>query len=136
MCVGRPEASSRLSDSAYAHIDFRDLIPGWIIHDTGLGKVEHALEYAHGVGGAGAVDAVRGDPGDGGIILCDPVELLLDLQDFATGCSDAQVIAGPGGGHTGYGHSGVDVHVAAIIVTYDLNGGVAFIAQILGTPLA
>lgn len=129
-------SSSRLCDPAHAHIDLRDLIPGRIVHNTGLRQIEYTLEHAHGVRRTGSVDAVRRDSGDGWIVLRDPVELMLDLQYFAAGGADAQVIAGPGGRHTGYGHGCVDIHVAAIVIAYDLDGSVAFVTQILGTPLA
>ena len=61
--------SARLGESADSHEDFRDLIPGGIVHDSGLGKIEDSLEHSHGFGGSGAVDAVGGDPGDGGVVL-------------------------------------------------------------------
>lgn len=49
--------SPRLRNPAHAYIDFRDLIPGWIVHDTRLGQVKDPLEGAHGVCGAAPVDA-------------------------------------------------------------------------------
>ena len=63
----------RLCDSAHAHIDFRDLIPGRIVHNTRLRKVKDPLEGAHGIGGIVPVDAVGGDSGDGGVVLGDAV---------------------------------------------------------------
>lgn len=65
--------SPRLRDPAHTHIDLRNLIPGRIIHDPGLGKIEDTLENPDCLGGAGAVDAVRRDPGDGWVVLGDTV---------------------------------------------------------------
>lgn len=65
--------SARLCDPADPHIDFRDLIPGRIVHDTGLGKIKNTLEGAHRIGGSGTVDPVCGNTRDGRIILGDAV---------------------------------------------------------------
>ena len=61
--------SARFGKSADPHENLRDLIPGGIVHDSGLGKIEDPLEHPHGFSSAGAVDAVSGDSGDGGIVL-------------------------------------------------------------------
>lgn len=127
---------TRLCDPAYAHVDFGDFIPGRIIHDTGLRKVEYALEHAHGIGGTGTEDAVCRDFGDSRIILCDPVELLLDLLHLFAGGADTEIIAGPGGRHTGYGHSRVDIHIAAVVIADDLDRRIAFVPEVFGSPLA
>ncbi len=130
------KVSPRLRYPAHAHIDFRNLIPGRVVDDSGLGEIKDALEYPDSLGGARTIDAVRGDAGNGGIILGDAVQLLLDLQHLIPGGSDAQVITGPRGGDAGDGDSGVDIHVAAIVVADDLDRGVTLVAQIFGAPLA
>lgn len=130
------KVSPRLRYPAHAHIDFRNLIPGRVVHDPVRRQIKDALEDPDRLGGAGTVDAVGGDPRDGGIILGDAVQLLLDLQHLIPGGSDAQVITGPRGGDAGDGDSGVDIHVAAIVVADDLDRGVTLVAQIFGAPLA
>ena len=87
--------SPRLGNPAHAHINFGNLIPCRVIHDAGLRKVEDPLERAHGVCRIIAVDAVCSDAGDGGIVLGDAIELLLDLQYFITGSADIKVVARP-----------------------------------------
>ncbi len=58
------------------------------------------------------------------------------MQYLIPGGADIQVITGPGGGDAGDGYRSVDIHVATVVVVDDLNGGVAFVAEILGAPLA
>jgi len=60
----------------------------------------------------------------------------LDLQDFFAGGAHIQVIAGPGGGDAGDCYGAVNIHVAAVVIAYDLDGRVALITQIFGAPLA
>lgn len=59
---------SRFRNTADAHIDFRYLIPGGIVHHAGLGQIEDALEGTDGVGGEGTVDTVCGDDRYGRIV--------------------------------------------------------------------
>ena len=60
-------------DPAHSHVDFRNLIPCRVVHDPVRRQIEDALEYSDRLGGAWAVDAVRGDSRDGGVILGDAV---------------------------------------------------------------
>lgn len=128
--------SARLRNPGNAHVDFRDFIPGRVIRHSCRGQVEDALEGAHRVGGGRTVDAVRRYGGNGGIVAGNAVQLVLELPHLVTGGADAQVVAGPGGGHAGNQLSGIDVHVIAVVVADDLNGGVTLVSQVLGTPLA
>lgn len=61
------------SDTADTYIDFGNFIPGRIVYDTGLGKVENTLEGTDGIGSGRAIDAVGGDFGDSRVILGNPV---------------------------------------------------------------
>lgn len=70
---GKAGVSPRLRYSADSHKDLGDLIPGRIVHNTRLGQVKDSLEGAHGVCGVAPVDAVGGDSGNRGIVLCDTV---------------------------------------------------------------
>ena len=70
ICVSR---SPRLGNPAHAHINFRNFIPGRIIHDHVWREIKDALENPDRLGCAGAVDAVCGDAGNGGVILGDAV---------------------------------------------------------------
>lgn len=126
----------RLRDPADSHIDIGDFIPGGIVHHTGLGQIKNALEGTDCVGGEGTVDAVGGDDGDGRVIPGDAVELVLHLQDFFPGRTNGQSISGPGGRNAGDYIRRVDVHIVAVVIAYNLDGGVALVSQILGTPLA
>ena len=63
-------------------------------------------------------------------------KLLLQLADFFAGGADGQVVAREGGGNAGDHIRRVDIHVVAVVVADDLDGGIALIAQVLGAPLA
>lgn len=65
--------SPRLGNPAHAHINFRYLIPCRVVHDPVWRKIKDALEDPDRLGCAGAVDAVSGDAGNGGVILGDAV---------------------------------------------------------------
>ena len=52
--------SPRLRNPAHAHVDFRNLIPGRVVHDPGLGEVEDPLENPDRLGGAAAVKSWAG----------------------------------------------------------------------------
>ena len=58
------------------------------------------------------------------------------MQHLIPGGPNVQVVTGPRGGDAGDGDSGVDIHVAAVIVAYNLDRGVPLVAQIFGAPLA
>lgn len=90
-----PDFLLRFGNSGYAHIDFRNFIPGGIIHNTGCGQSEYPLEGAYRIGSAASEDTVLCNPGDGGIILCDAVELLLHLQNLLPRRADGKIIAWP-----------------------------------------
>lgn len=128
--------SPRLRNPRNPHINLRHLIPGRIIRNPGLGQVEYPLEDPHRTGRGRPVDAVGGNGGDGGIVPGDPVQLGLELPDLVAGGAYGQVIPGPGGGHAGDELGGVDIHIVSIIIPYDLNGRIPFLAQVHGAPLA
>lgn len=91
MCSGLP----RLGDARHTHEDLGDLIPGGIVHDSCRCEAKDALEGTDSIGSGCSKDTVFDDARYGGIILGDPVELLLHLQDFLPGGADRQVIARP-----------------------------------------
>ena len=125
-----------LGDAADADEDLGNFIPGGIVDDTRLPKVKDTLKGADGIGGGRAVDPVCCDLWNGGIVLGDPVKLLLDLQNLLPGCADAEIVARPGRGNAGDGYGRVDIHIASIVIADDLDRRVAFVAEILRSPLA
>lgn len=65
--------SPRFCNPAHAHINLRNLIPGRIVHNSRLGQIKDSLEGTHGICGVLPVDTVRGNPGDGRVVLGDAV---------------------------------------------------------------
>lgn len=59
----------------------------------------------------------------------------MKLPHLFTGGTLAQIIAGPGGWYAGDDFCRIDIHVVAIVIPYDFNGGVALFSKIHGTPL-
>ena len=130
------KGSVRLGNPGNAHKYPGNFIPGGIIHSPCLGKAENPLENLHRICCLLSVNPVCGYIRDSGIILADPVKLFLHLQYLSARGAYSQGIAGPGGGDTADGIGSVDIHIAAIIIMYDLHSAVAFISQIFGPPLA
>ncbi len=96
MCQGNvQDISPWLRNPADAHIDFRNLVPGGIVHNTGLGQVKDSLKGTHGIGRVGTINTIGGDSWNRRVVLGDTVYLLLDLHHLITGGSYIQVIAGP-----------------------------------------
>ena len=123
-------------DLGDADVDVLDAVPGGVVGDSGGGEAEDALEGADGVLGGFAVDAVDGYCGDGGVAGGYGVQLFLELADFEAAGADGEVVAGPGGGDAFDGFGGVDVEVAAVVVSQDLDGGVALVGEGFAAPLA
>ena len=76
---------SRLRDPGDAYVNFRDFVPGGIIRYAGLGQVKNTLEDADCIGGPGAIDAVCGYGGNGGVVPGDAVQLSLELTHLVAG---------------------------------------------------
>lgn len=129
-------SGSRFRDPGNPHIDFRYLIPCGIVGDSCGGQIKDTLEGSYRIGRSGAVNSVRGDSGDGGVIAGDAVQLVLQLADLFPGGADSQIVSRPGGGNAGYAHRRVDIHVIAVVVPDNVNCRVPLIPQILGAPLA
>ncbi len=68
-----PAASVRLGDSGNTYIDIGHFVPGGVIRDTCLGKIENALKGTDCLFGAGTVDTVCRDGRDGRVIAGDTV---------------------------------------------------------------
>lgn len=58
------------------------------------------------------------------------------MQYFVAGSTDVQIVTRPGGRYTGNCHGGVDIHIAAVIVVDNIDGRVAAVSKVFGTPLA
>ena len=65
-----------------SHIYLRNLIPCFIVCDSGNRKIEYLLEFSHSISGFLTIYAVDGYGTDGGIVECDPGELPLELGDL------------------------------------------------------
>ncbi len=64
---------ARLRDPGDGHINVGNFKPGGVVHDARDRQVENPLERLHRIGGLAAVDAVRCDPRNGGVIPGDAV---------------------------------------------------------------
>lgn len=93
------------------------------------------MEFGYGCSGGRSVDSVCGQFWNGGVSARDYINLLLELTYFAAGGAVFQVISRPGGGDSGDGFSGVDVHVVAVIVAENFDSGIALVAEGFGAPL-
>lgn len=129
-------SGSRFRDTAYSHINIGNTVPGRKIHDSIGRQIENPLECAHRICRSRTENPVGCDGGNCWIIPGNAVKLLLHLSDLFSAGANGQVVAGPGGGHPCYALSRVDIHIAAIIVSDNINGGIPFFSQILGAPLA
>ena len=135
--TGNPNAlfqmaySAGLGDSRHADIDFRDLVPCGIVGHAGLGQVEDPLENADGFRRCRTVNAVGCESRYCRVVACNSVQLVLELSDLVAGGADSEIVAGPGGGHTGDEVGRVDIHIISEIIANDFDGGIALVTQIL-----
>lgn len=130
------QSSAGFGDAAYAYVDVGDAVPGGVIYNSGLGKVEDSLESFYCFGGGRSVDSICGDGGNRRVVLGYAVQLLLDLSYFLTGGAYVQVIAWERRGHTGNALGCVDIHIAPVIIVDDINCRIAFFSEVFGAPLA
>lgn len=127
--------SPGLGNPGYAYIDIRNFVPGGIVGDAGLGQVKDALENPDCIGGGGTVNAIGCDGGNGRIISCNTVQLILQLANLVAGGTDAERISGVGGRNPRNEVGRVDIHIIAKVIPYNLDGRVSLISQIFGSPL-
>lgn len=71
-------AGRSLRKARHRHEYIGYLVPGRKVHAAGLGQMEDLLKLRHCRLGGGAVDPVRRNFGDGGVVVRDAVELVLD----------------------------------------------------------
>ncbi len=135
-CPFQTAYSAGLGDSRHADIDVRDLVPCGIVGHAGLGQIEDLLENADGFRRCGAVNTVGCESRYCRIVACNAVQLVLELSDLVAGGTDSEIVAGPGGGHTGDEVGRVDIHIISEIIADDFDGRIALVTQILRAPLA
>ena len=135
-CPFQTAYSAGFGNSRHADIDFRNFVPGGIVGHAGLGQIENPLKNADGFRRCGAVNAVSCESGYCRIVACNAVQLVLQLSDLVAGGTDAEIVAGPGGGHTGDKVGRIDIHIISKIIADDFDGGIALVTQILRAPLA
>ena len=108
--------SVQFRNPRYPHIYLRYLIPGRIIHFSGLRQSKDFLKYPDSFGSCRSIDTVSSDLWNSRISTSNHILLLLHLPDFDAGRANLQSITRPGGRNAGDGFGGVDVHVITIII--------------------
>src|SRR5699024_4494144 len=114
--ANRLSFSVQFRDAGNCHVNFLYLIPGGIIHDSGLGKTENLLEHLYTVLGLFSVNSIGNNRRNQRIGLTDGIQLFLELEYLGAAGTDGQIIAWPGGRNTGDLFGGVDVHIISVII--------------------
>ena len=113
MCI----RSARFRYAAHAYINIGNFIPCGIVCNTALRQTEYFLEYTYRLRCFCTVNTVRRNLRNRRIVLCNPVQLLLELSDFIAGRSDCQIVSGPGRGDAGHTDRRIDIHIASVVIT-------------------
>ena len=127
--------TAQLRQAQHRRVQPHQGVPGGLAHHAVHIQIKNLLEFPHRRLGLGAEDAVNlGNPGDGGVISRNAVQLRLDDGDEGAATALAQGCAGIALLGTTDRGIGDDLHVT-VVIAQNLGGVQPLLGQLLTAPL-